>query len=93
MFDIRRVLTCAAAILLLDASVTFNNLWPTPAVRWSGAPSVELAVLLLALAVAASRGRVVAPARRVVAWLSGAWLVLALGRYVDVTAPALWGRK
>ena len=93
MVDIRRAVTCAAAVLLLDASITFNNLWPTPAVRWSGAPSVELAILLVALAVAADRGFVVAPARRLVAWLSGAWLVLVLGRYVDVTAPALWGRE
>ena len=93
VFDIRRALTCVAAVLLLDASITFNNLWPTPAVRWSGAPSVELAILLLALAVAASRGLIVAPARRAVAWVSSLWLVLALGRYVDVTAPALWGRE
>ena len=86
-------MTCAAAVLLLNASITFSNLWPTPAVRWSGAPSVELAILLLALAIAASRGLLIPPARRVVAWLSGAWLVLVLGRYVDVTAPALWGRE
>ena len=26
-------------------------------------------------------------------WLSAGWLLLILGRYVDVTAPALWGRE
>jgi hypothetical protein len=26
-------------VLLLDASVTFENVWPTPAVRWWGALS------------------------------------------------------
>ena len=93
MFETRRVLLCVAAVLLLDASLTFSNLWPTPFVRWDGSPSVELAVLLLALAVAAGRGVLVPPARRLAAWLAGGWLLLVLGRYVDVTAPALWGRE
>ena len=32
-----------AAVLLLDASATFENVWPTPAVRWAGALSIECA--------------------------------------------------
>ena len=40
----------AAALVVLDASLTFNNLWPTPGVSWSGELSVELAVCVLAMA-------------------------------------------
>ena len=82
-----------AALLLLDASVTFRNWWPTPAVRWFGEPSVELACLLLVLAWAVGSGRINTASRRLLRWLSAGWLLLILGRYVDVTAPALWGRE
>ncbi len=97
----RRLLAPVIALLFLDASVTFSNWWPTPAIYWNGAPSVELAVLLLALAVAAGR-RAGGPTTNdqrpttndhLIRWLSAAWVVLMLGRYVDVTAPALWGRE
>jgi hypothetical protein len=33
----------AAALLILDASLTFQSLWPTPAVRWTGELSIEVA--------------------------------------------------
>lgn len=89
----RRVLAGIAALLLLDASVTFSNWWPTPGVWWDGSPSVELSVLLLVLALAATLGYLRPPASRIVRWLGIGWLVLVLGRYVDVTAPALWGRE
>ena len=92
MPELRRLLPRIAALLLLDASVTFNNWWPTPAVWWSGAPSVEVAVLLLLLTAGVASGRVAAASARLVRWLSVGWIVLILGRYVDVTAPALWGR-
>lgn len=88
-----RVLIGIAALLLLDASVTFSNWWPTPGVWWDGSPSLELAVLLLAMALAATLGYLRPPATRIVRWLGIGWLVLVLGRYVDVTAPALWGRE
>ncbi len=98
----RRLLAPVLALLFLDASVTFSNWWPTPAVYWHGAPSVELAVLLLVLVIASSFGWIGGSATNdqrpttidhVVRWLSAAWVVLMLGRYVDVTAPALWGRE
>ena len=82
-----------APLLLLDASITFSNWWPTPAVKWSGAPSVELAVLLLVLRRGRSGRHRHASSRRLLRWLSAGWLLLMLGRYVDVTAPALWGRE
>lgn len=79
-----------AALLLLDVAVTFDNVWPTPAVRWTGELSAELAVAVLFVAAFAWSRR---PARqRSWPWLSALWMLLLLGRYADVTAPALYGR-
>lgn len=77
----------AIALVLLNASLTFANVWPTPKVRWQNALSIELAVcvLLLSLLPRASGSFV----RRV---LPALWLGLAVGHYLDVTAPGLYGR-
>ena len=80
----------ALALFFLNASLTFENLWPTPAIIWRGEISVELAVLLVLLAAAVGRGSRVAS--QLVAGVSAVWLVLVVGRYADVTAPALYGR-
>src|SRR5262245_423022 len=88
----RRAVLLAAALLLLNVSVTFENVWPTPRVRWWGGVSIELAVCLVLMAVLAwRRGRPLS--RLAIAWLSVAWTALVLGRYADVTAPALYGRE
>jgi hypothetical protein len=79
-----------AALVLLDASLAFGNLWPTPAIRWTGALSVEFAFCVLAMALA--HHWFGPPSRRVLAWLGTVWVVLVVGRYADVTAPALYGR-
>src|SRR5207245_9042022 len=47
-------------------------------------------VCVLALCIAGSRNRV--HSRRLIAWISSVWVLLVLGRYADVTAPALYGR-
>ena len=79
------------ALLLLNSALTFQNLWPTVGVRWVPELSLELAALLLALAVlAAWRGVPGRGARNV---LFGGFLLLVLGRYLDVTVPALMGRS
>jgi phosphatidylglycerophosphate synthase len=83
-------ITLASALLLLDASVTFHNIWPTPAVGWSGEVSIEVAALILGLLVTHVFAR--ARSRAVPRVVAAGWLVLVIGRYVDVTAPALWGR-
>src|SRR5438874_2276359 len=80
----------AAAVFLLNASLTFINVWPTPAITWRGGLSLEFAVSVLALCIAGSRNRV--HSRRLIAWISSVWVLLVLGRYADVTAPALYGR-
>ena len=79
-----------ATVVLLDASLTFENLWPTPAITWHGRLSVELAVGVLALLLVS---RASGPlSRRAVAWVSAVWTLFVLGRYAEVTAPALYGR-
>ncbi len=77
------------AIVPLNQSLAFYNVWPTPKVAWRGHLSVELAVVLLAVLLAAGRpaGRTVVP--RLAAVL---WVPLVIGRYMDVVAPALYGR-
>ncbi|MBI4888545.1 MAG: hypothetical protein HY824_15725 [Acidobacteria bacterium] len=77
-----------AALILLNALLTFENIWPTPAIRWTSALSIELAAGVLLLSVAHRRAR--ALARRVLAPL---WVVLVAGHYLDVTAPGLYGRE
>jgi hypothetical protein len=86
-----RWIVLAAALLLLNSSLTFGNIWPTPAVRWQAELSVELAVCVLVLALAA--GWLGPPSRAVVSGLGVAWILLVIGRYADVTAPALYGRE
>jgi hypothetical protein len=86
-----RWLALALALALLNASLTFQNVWPTPAVEWTGDLSVELAVCVLVLALAV--GRSGGAPRRLIAWLAGLWLLLVVGRYAAVTAPAVYGRE
>jgi hypothetical protein len=80
----------AVALLVLNAALTFGNVWPTLWVVPRAELSVELGVLLLALVAWASFvrpvGRVAVSASTLLA------LVLVAGRYAEVTAPALYGR-
>ncbi len=48
----RLALGVAVALALLNASLTFDNVWPTPKIRWANAVSIELAVVVLLLAIA-----------------------------------------
>jgi hypothetical protein len=79
------------ALALLNASLTFRNVWPTPAIEWTGDLSIELAVFVLGLALASRRFG--APPRWLITWLAAVWLLLTIGRYADVTAPAVYGRE
>src|SRR5438105_7424706 len=80
----------AAALFVLNGSLAFLNVWPTPAIRWEGELSIEVAAFVLAL-MAATRwvGR---PSRAWLRWIGTLWVLLVLGHYADVTAPALYGR-
>jgi hypothetical protein len=79
----------AAAIFLLNASLSFESAWPTPGIVWRGALSIELAVLLLGIALV--RTRWTAPPR-FLGWLAGVWLALVVGHYAIVSATSLYGR-
>ncbi len=82
--------TLVAALWLLNAALTFHNVWPTPAIQWRGEWSAELALLVLGLA-AWTRWRGV-PGRGLTAALAAAGVLFTLARYAEVTAPALYGR-
>jgi hypothetical protein len=77
----------ALALVLLNASVTFANVWPTAKIRWQNAVSIELAICVVMLACLPRR--VAGVVRR---GLPLFWLLLVLGHYLDVTAPGLYGR-
>jgi hypothetical protein len=90
----------AVAVAALNASLTFDNVWPTLAIRLTGDVSIELAVCVLGLllwrlrpwrraAVARSSG---AASRTAVRCLAVLWVALIVGRYVDVTVRSLYGR-
>jgi hypothetical protein len=87
---IRHWLVLAVAVLVLNAALTFHNLWPT---LWVTVPlelSIELSALLLALVIYAALGKTLG--RTALFALTALLLLLVLGRYMDVTAPALYGR-
>jgi hypothetical protein len=85
----RRSVALGAALLFLNASLTFENVWPTPAITWRGGLSLELAISVLVMALIA-RGR--PAASKTLGWFSAVWTLLVAGRYAEVTAPALYGR-
>jgi hypothetical protein len=78
------------ALLLLNVSLSFVNVWPTPEITWRGDLSVELAAATLAIAVLGRR--VATPSRLFLSVAATVWLCLVLTRYADVTATALFGR-
>jgi len=80
----------AAALLLLNLSLTFRNVWPTLAIRPTAELSPDLAIAVLAVLLLGRRaGRV---SRRALRGAAVVWVLLIAGRYVDVTTRALYGR-
>jgi len=88
--SIKRSTGIVLAVLLLNAALSFENIWPTPAVRWAGEVSVELAVLVLLLALLNGWRGATSP--RILGVLAAVIVLFTLGRYAEVTAPALYGR-
>ncbi|NEV61842.1 hypothetical protein [Thiorhodococcus minor] len=75
----------------LSSLLSFYNVWPTPWVTTRHHLSIEVLALVLAMAVLSALGR--PPAKRTLTLLAALLLVLTLGRYAEVTAPALYGRR
>ncbi len=85
------VLAVTLALLLVNGAITFHNVWPTLGIRWPGELSIELAVLLAALAL--SNAFLGPTPRRLIGALAAVLVLFAIGRYAEVTAPALYGRE
>jgi hypothetical protein len=83
-------LALIVALFVLNFALTFHNVWPTLWITTRHELSVELAVLVLALAVYSSLVRV--PSPRAMTVLACGLMLFAIGRYAEVTAPALYGR-
>lgn len=80
------------ALVLLNLPLTVVSVWPTLAVRPTARLSLDAAVLVLGLAVAAQLGK--APvSRRTQRWLAALWVVLTVAHYVDITTRSLYGRE
>jgi hypothetical protein len=79
------------ALLLANGAITFHNVWPTLGIRWPGELSIELAVLLVVLAL--SNALLGPTPRRLIGVLAAVLVLFAIGRYAEVTAPALYGRE
>src|SRR5690349_2988616 len=87
----RRAAVVIVALLAVNGAITFHNVWPTLGIRWPGELSIEVAVLLLVLSISnAVLGRT---SPRVLAVLAVVLVLFAIGRYGEVTAPALYGRE
>jgi hypothetical protein len=90
MTQLYRIADALFALLLVNALLVFGNVWPTPWPLMQLAISPELALLLLGLTLWHwRRGPLSAWP---VAILAAGTVLLVVGRYADVTAPALYGR-
>jgi len=85
-----RVGAVLLALGVLNGLLSFAPLWPTPGIVPQARLAPEFVALWLMLLWLAARP--VAPSRRTLWALAIGILCLVLGRYVDVTAPSLFGR-
>ncbi len=87
----RRIGLALLALLLLNGMLSFSTWWPTPGIVPDRRLAPEFVWLWLTLlAVVRLRG---ALSRRALTALALGYLLLVLGRYLDVTAPSLFGRE
>jgi hypothetical protein len=90
MSDARTAVIAIAAFAVLDLALVHEVAWPIPWPLPVTLLSVEALALVVALAWAAARGA--APSPRTVARIAALWVLLTLGRFVDVAVPAVFGR-
>ncbi len=85
------ILKALAALLLLNSVLSFENWWPTPGIKLDTRLAPEFVALwCVLLASVALAGRL---SSKSIAALSVGYLALVVGRYGDVTVPALFGRS
>ena len=85
-----KFLTLGGAVFALNACLSFHNIWPTPWIRLQPEISIEALVIILLIGLGRSHGLVEKTAGRFT--LVSILIFLIIGRYIDVTAPALYGR-
>jgi hypothetical protein len=87
----RRIAATLLALLLLNGMLSFSTWWPTPGIVPDKRLAPEFVGLwLVLLGLVAWRGNL---SSRTLSALALAYLLLVLGRYLDVTAPSLFGRE
>lgn len=87
----RRILGGVLALLFLNAALSFSTWWPTPGIVLDHRIAPEFVWLWLSLlGWVAWRGALGA---RALAVFTLGYLALVIGRYADVTVPALFGRS
>ncbi len=89
--NLRIIVPALFALIVLNIALAHHNIWPTLWVRSTTELSLEFIVFVTAIALISAGGvRIGARAQ----WLLSALLLLfVLARYIDVTAPALFGRR
>jgi hypothetical protein len=85
-----RWLALVLALWVLNFALTFHNVWPTLWIETRHELSIEIAVLVLGIALWSRLRR--PPPSAVLTALAALLFVMMLGRYAEVTAPALYGR-
>ena len=80
----------ALALYFLNFALTFHNVWPTLWITTQNELSIEIATMLVLLALWLRQRTTVSA--RVVSVLAAVLTIMTVGRYAEVTAPALYGR-
>jgi hypothetical protein len=88
---LRLAIPALLALIALNISLAHQNIWPTLWVRTTPEFSLELIFIVTGIALATALGHKISS--RVQWALSILLLLFVLARYVDVTAPALFGRR
>ena len=79
------------AIFVLNFALTFHNVWPTLAITTHHEVSIEIVVLIFLFALYSRHIRPVTA--RMLTFFAIVLTLMTLARYIEVTAPALFGRR
>jgi len=88
--ELKPFLGMLIALFVLNSALSFHNVWPTPWITLRPEISVEIALLLTLLALFARSAAV--GSRFLHSGIAAVLLLMTVGRYMEVTAPALYGR-